>query len=113
MLTAKIFVQICCDKLTLGSKNTPQKPVFNTKIFFGRFSAAFPQKWRPYGRQFFSAINFYLRPVLSYFAEFSAGWQQCMTGAMVMQPQRQHTSLVVRAKSVLHTEMIFLVVSEK
>jgi hypothetical protein len=52
--------------------------VFSSNIFFGRFSAAFGQKRRPYGRQFFSANNFFLGPVLSYFAEFSAGWQQCV-----------------------------------
>jgi hypothetical protein len=46
------------------------------QIFFGLFSAAFSQKWRPYGRRFFSADHFFLGPVLSYFAEFSAGWQQ-------------------------------------
>jgi hypothetical protein len=42
------------------------------RLFFGRF---FSKKWWPYGRQFSSASNFFLRPVLSYFAEFSAGWQ--------------------------------------
>jgi hypothetical protein len=43
---------------------------------FGRFSAAFVQKRRPYGRQILPASHFLLRPLLSYFAEFSAGWQQ-------------------------------------
>jgi hypothetical protein len=50
--------------------------MFFIKYFFGRFSAAFGKKRRPYGCQFFSANRFFLGPVLSYFAEFSAGWQQ-------------------------------------
>jgi hypothetical protein len=40
-------------------------------IFFGRFRP------KTYGRQFFLANNFFLGPVLSYFAEFLASWQQC------------------------------------
>jgi hypothetical protein len=39
-------------------------------------SAAFFQKLRPYDLQFSRPIVFFLRPVLSYFAEFFAGWQQ-------------------------------------
>jgi hypothetical protein len=50
---------------------------FSSNIFFGQFLTAFAQKQRPYGRQFFPATEFFLGPVLSYFAEFSAGWQQC------------------------------------
>jgi hypothetical protein len=50
--------------------------VFHEIFFVGRFSAAFGKKRRPYGRQFFSPNYFFLGPVLSYFAEFSAGWQQ-------------------------------------
>jgi hypothetical protein len=46
--------------------------MFLIKYFFGRFSAAFVKKWRPYGRQFSLLISFFFRPVLSYFAEFSA-----------------------------------------
>jgi hypothetical protein len=90
----KIFLIICCDKLILRSKNIPQKPEagisvnfktgsylstlkFRPQFFTSKFfSAAFPKKWRPYGHQFFSANSFFLRPVLSYFAEYSGSWQQ-------------------------------------
>jgi hypothetical protein len=37
--------------------------------------------FRPYGRQILPASHFFRRPVLSYFAEFSAGWQQWCWGA--------------------------------
>jgi hypothetical protein len=62
MLTAKIFLKICCDKLTLGSKNTPQKPVFHTIIFFGRFSPNMAGISPPIflGKQFFSTAGFEL-----------------------------------------------------
>jgi hypothetical protein len=52
------------------------KHVFYKIFFFGRFSAACTKNRRPYGRQIFPANHFFLRPVWSYFAEFSAGWQQ-------------------------------------
>jgi hypothetical protein len=68
MLKVKTFLKICCDKLTLRSKNTPQKPVFHIKTFFGRFSASFLQKWRPYGRKFSSA-NIY------FYGRFQVIWQ--------------------------------------
>jgi hypothetical protein len=48
-----------------------QKNIPSMKYFF----AAFVPKRRPCGRQF-SRLVVFLRPVLSYFAEFSAGWQQ-------------------------------------
>jgi hypothetical protein len=62
MFTATIFSKICYNKLTLGSKNTPQKPVFHTKIFFGRFSPKTAAVRPPIflGKQFFSTAGFEL-----------------------------------------------------
>jgi hypothetical protein len=72
MLTENIFLKICCDKLTLKIKNIPSKTSFSHKSCF---QLLFP-KMAVVRPQFSSANNFFLRPVLSYFAEFSTGWQQ-------------------------------------
>jgi hypothetical protein len=47
------------------------------KIFLGLFSATFCQILPFYSLQFFSAINNFLGPLLSYLAENSAIWHQC------------------------------------
>jgi hypothetical protein len=47
--------------------------MFFIKYFFRPLLAK--KRW-PHGRPFFSANRLFLGPVLSYFAEFSAGWQQ-------------------------------------
>jgi hypothetical protein len=66
----------CKENLSQKLRFVRKNACFSSNIFFGRFSAAFGKKRRPYGRQFFSANRLFLGPVLSYFAEFSAGWQQ-------------------------------------
>jgi hypothetical protein len=60
--------------------NCFHKPINQGKIHILHtifFSAGFVKNRRPYGRQIFSANHFCIWPVLRYFAEFSAGWQQC------------------------------------
>jgi hypothetical protein len=52
------------------------KTCFSFKKLFSRFSAAFVQNRRPYGRKFYRPTIFFFLPVVSYFAEFLAGWQQ-------------------------------------
>jgi hypothetical protein len=53
-------------------------PVNFYKRFFGLFSATFEQIRRFSGHRFFPAKNNFLGPVLSYLAEKSAIWQQCI-----------------------------------
>jgi hypothetical protein len=71
------FRKSCEDNCFNNSVSYGEKHVFFKIFFFGRFSAAFAKIRRPYRRQMFPANHFFLRPILSYFAEFSAGWQQC------------------------------------
>jgi hypothetical protein len=64
------------------------------------FSAAFVQKRQPYGRQFSLPITFFFRPDLSYFAEFSAGWQQCFPVPIYLSgapTETHHGSASIRA----------------
>jgi len=62
----KLFLphsEICAQNIMILRRSLP-------KNLCGRFSAAFGKNWRPYGPHFFSATNFFTRPVLSYFSEF-------------------------------------------
>jgi hypothetical protein len=73
------FRKSCEDSCFKNSVFYGEKHVFFKIFFFGRFSVAFARIRQPYGRQIFPANHFFLRPVLSYFAEFSASWQEWQT----------------------------------
>jgi hypothetical protein len=51
------------------------KNSFSHKICLGQLLAAFSLNLQQYGHKFSTSNNCFLWPVLSYFAEFSAGWQ--------------------------------------
>jgi hypothetical protein len=77
-LAFKLYFRKSC-KIALKAQYSMGKNMFSLKYFFARFSAAFAKIQRPHGRQIFPANHFFLWSVLSYFAEFLAGWQQWQT----------------------------------
>jgi hypothetical protein len=82
MLCLEIFPQKkfwwnCLQKQTNHGKHSYFPFCF--RPVFGRFSAAFVQNRRQYSRKIFQVSHFFfIRPVLCYFDEFSAGWQPCI-----------------------------------
>ena len=55
-------------------QTAPEKLEIVKKCFFRCLSATFRQNWGPFDQRYF------LRPLLSYFAEFSATWQLVVGG---------------------------------
>ena len=55
-------------------------PLKKLKIVKQYVLATFGQNWGPFSHQNFPANRYFLRPLLSYLAEFLATWQLCMGG---------------------------------
>ena len=58
----------------ISVQTAPEKLKIVKKCFFRCLSATFRQNWGPFDQRYF------LRPLLSYFAEFSATWQLVVGG---------------------------------